>query len=180
MKKFFVGVIVGVLIFASASAFADSVGIIGKKVTGIYTVVQGGKSIAEAGIINGSAYAPVRAVSQAAGVELTVEGKKIIMSENENTSVTPKSALLLNLNSQRDQIVREIAKREAGIQNIQSDVIPTHEQLAKELANNGTLGQQQLQLVESLKQQIEQMKAELVTYNKQLVDIDAKIAELLK
>lgn len=102
------------------------------------------------------------------------------MSDDLKTTITPKSALLLNLNSQRDQVIREIAKREAGIQNIESDVIPTHDQLAEELANNGTLGKQQLELVESLKKQIVEMKAELVTLNQQLVEIDAKISALLK
>jgi len=174
------GVIIGVLLIGGASAFAASNNLVGQKVQGLFSIEKNGAKIADAVIINGSAYAPVRSVAEATGAGLTVEGKKIIMSDDGKTTITPKSSLLLNLNSERDQVIREIAKREAGIQNIETDVIPTHEQLAKELANNGTLGKQQLELVESLKKQIGDMKAELVTLNHKLAEIDAKITALLK
>lgn len=81
MKKFVSGIIVGAFLFAGVSAFADSSSLIGQKVQGLFVVEKGGNKIADAVIINGSAYAPVRAVSQAAGVGLTVEGKTIKMSE---------------------------------------------------------------------------------------------------
>ncbi|MEK5415068.1 hypothetical protein [Paenibacillus sp. FSL L8-0708] len=87
MKKFISGVIVGALLFAGTSVFADSVGLIGQKVQGLFTIEKSGVKVADAVIINGSAYAPVRAVADATGSELKVEGKKIIMSDSSNKTV---------------------------------------------------------------------------------------------
>lgn len=91
MKKLITGAIAGALLLTSVSVFADSASLVGKKVQGLFTVEQNGTKIADAVIIDGVAYAPVRAVSQAAGVQLTVEGKKIIMkeSESETTKAEP-------------------------------------------------------------------------------------------
>ncbi|OKP81645.1 hypothetical protein A3842_11240 [Paenibacillus sp. P3E] len=89
MKKFVSGLIVGVLLFAGASVFADSSSLIGQKVQGLFSVEKAGTKVADAVIINGTAYAPVRAVSEAAGVDLKVEGKKIIMSESAENTTTP-------------------------------------------------------------------------------------------
>ncbi|MDH6427284.1 MULTISPECIES: hypothetical protein [unclassified Paenibacillus] len=180
MKKIISGVIAGALLLVGVSAFAAPGSLVGQKVQGLFSIEKGGEKIADAVIINGTAYATVRAVSEATGAALTIEGKKIIMSTEQGALSTPQAQLILLYNSQRDQIIREIANREAGINSIQSDVIPTHEQLAKELANNGALGQQQSQVVENLKKQIETMKSELIDLNKQLEEINAKIEALLK
>ena len=83
MKKLISGAIAGALLLTSITVFADSASLVGKKVQGLFTVEQNGTKIADAVIIDGVAYAPVRAVSQAAGVQLTVEGKKIIMKDSE-------------------------------------------------------------------------------------------------
>lgn len=88
MKKLITGAIAGALLLTSVSVFADSASLVGKKVQGLFSVEQNGKRIADAVIIDGTAYAPVRAVSEAAGVELKVEGKKIIMSDVTESVVT--------------------------------------------------------------------------------------------
>jgi hypothetical protein len=111
LKKFVSGVIVGVLLFAGASVFADSASLIGKKVQGLYTIEKSGKKVADAIIIDGSAYAPVRAVAEATGAGLSVEGKKIIMSDNDVPQSVQISALQnkiatleYNVNSAKDII----------------------------------------------------------------------------
>lgn len=76
MKKFVSGLVVGVLLFVGATVFADSTSLIGQKIQGIYTIEKNGKKVADAVIINGSAYAPVRSVAEASGTTLKVEGKK--------------------------------------------------------------------------------------------------------
>lgn len=92
MKKLISGAIAGVLLLTSVSVFAESASLVGKKVQGLFTVEQNGKKVADAVIIDGVAYAPVRAVSEAAGVELKVEGKKIIMNESVEPTSTPTTA----------------------------------------------------------------------------------------
>lgn len=94
MKKKVIGAIAGALLLTSVTAFADSASLVGKKVQGLFAVEQNGKKVADAVIIDGVAYAPVRAVSEAAGVELKVEGKKIIMSESDTTIAEPASAAI--------------------------------------------------------------------------------------
>lgn len=42
MKKFVSGLIVGVLLFAGASAFADSSSLIGQKVQGLFSIEKNG------------------------------------------------------------------------------------------------------------------------------------------
>ena len=84
MKKFVAGVAVGALIFGAVPVFADSIkSLVGAKVTGVYTVEQGGKKIADGAVINGSAYVPVRAIADATGTKITVEGKNIILGQTE-------------------------------------------------------------------------------------------------
>lgn len=78
MKKFIFGFIAGALVFGTIPVFADSVkSLIGTKVTGVYVVEKSGMKIADGAVINGSAYVPVRAIANATGTNLTVEGKKI-------------------------------------------------------------------------------------------------------
>lgn len=132
------------MLFGRASAFADSTSLIGKKVQGLYSVVMNGPKIADAVIINGTADAPVRAVSQA-GATLAVDGKKIIVnntnSENPSTlKTTSGQKTRVELQANRDEISDNIAKLETGIMDLEINVIPPLEALAKELANNGTLG----------------------------------------
>lgn len=186
MKKFVSGVIVGLLLFSGASVFADSVNLVGQKVQGLFSVEKGGKKIADAVIINGSTYAPVKALADATGAKLDVKGKTITVQENESggtastgTSIA-SSTKLENFKNKRALVSYEISKREAGIKGTEEDTIPFHEKLAEELANNGTLGQQHRDAVISYKKVVEKMKAELVTLKQQLTDLDSQIAELQK
>ncbi len=82
-KQFIAGFVTAALIFGAVPAFANTVSsLMGKKVDGVYTVqTAAGKKIGEAAVINGSTYAPVRAVAEATGTTLTVEGKVITLSE---------------------------------------------------------------------------------------------------
>ncbi|MNV26384.1 hypothetical protein D3C71_1175040 [compost metagenome] len=83
LKKFVSGVIIGAMLFAGTSVFADSIkSLVGTKVSGTYTVIKNGKKIGDAAVIGDKAYVPVRAISDAAGIPLTVKGKTITMGES--------------------------------------------------------------------------------------------------
>lgn len=90
MKKKIVGIAAAALLLGGSIGFAASSSIIGAKVTGLYTIKQDGKKIADAAIINGSAYVPVRTISEATGTDLIVEGKTIILE----SKVTEKPAAI--------------------------------------------------------------------------------------
>lgn len=171
MKKFVSGIIVGALLFAGVSAAADGVGIIGKKVTGVYTIEKNGKQIAEAAIINGSAYAPVRAVAEASGAGLTVEGKRIIMSEGAAVSTSNDIAINVPTSAEnRELLETAIKQKEFNIADLEKS-IGIYESMAKELANNGDLGKRAQSSADEYKKLVEQRKAELVELKQQLVNL---------
>lgn len=182
MKKFVSGVIVGIMLFAGASAFADSVGIIGKKVTGTYTIKnEAGERIADAAIIEGSAYAPVRALSAATGTELVVEGKEIIMSTvSGNTSKGLKfEAEMQVLETQKMMIEKRLLEARGGVNLYDTDIIPRAEEYARNSV--GTKEESQhANWLSARKAEREKYAQEIVDLEKQLTELNAQIAELQK
>lgn len=184
MKKFISGIIVGALLFTGASAFADSVSLIGQKVQGLFAIEKGGVKLADAIIINGTAYAPVRVVAEATGADLTVEGKRIIMGEV--TLSAPEVIIseakpdtgLTALQTQRETIARDIDTHEKQIKGYNENILPTYKSLAEELAHSGSLGESSANNYAEFKKQVETWERELITLRSQLVEIDAKIAAL--
>ncbi|KGE20062.1 hypothetical protein [Paenibacillus wynnii] len=170
MKKFISGVIVGLFLFAGASVFADSSSLIGQKVQGLFSVEKSGTKIADAVIINGSAYAPVRAVAQAAGVELTVEGKTIKMSQepqvvSSSVSATPapsvEPATSKPTPSPEKEKENKIVSLNGKLATISVSITMAEIQLKDDPAN------------ETLKQKVTDLKA-------QYAEIEAQLAELQK
>lgn len=99
MKKGFVagvvsGLLIGAIIFGGTSALANGINPFSKsKITGVFSVFKSdGTKVADAPVIDGSTYVPVRAMSDAAGIKLKVEGKTIIMDTGENTGGATKEA----------------------------------------------------------------------------------------
>jgi hypothetical protein len=96
------GVVIGSLIATAGSAFADQIkSLVGKKVTGEYTVIVNGKELQDKGaVIDGKTNVPVRGVSQALGAEIRVEGKKILVTSKQavNASVGGSTKAEMNGN----------------------------------------------------------------------------------
>lgn len=82
----------------------------------------------------------------------------------------------VDLDTKKASIEAEIAKKKANIADLETNVIPPLEALAKELKNNGTLGKQNQQMADDYKILVEKRKTELADLQKQL----AQIAELQK
>ncbi|MNI50656.1 hypothetical protein D3C73_1053320 [compost metagenome] len=177
MKKFVSGVIVGVMLFAGASAFAASPSLIGQKVQGLFTIERNGNKIADAVIINGSAYAPVRSVAEATGAGLSVEGKKIIMS-TENI-ITQNSAKIQELQVQKELILKSIQAAQGGINLYDTDIIPRAEEYAKNTV--GTPREEQYaKWLSDRRSEREQYVVDLASYKEKLNELEAQIAELQK
>lgn len=77
IKKFISGLVVGVCLTASASAFADDIeSILGKSVDGEFPVKIDGVTLSQkAAVIEGTSYLPVRAVGNAIGRDVTFDAK---------------------------------------------------------------------------------------------------------
>lgn len=90
MKKFVMGLVLGVGLTVAVSAAAEEIqSLIGKQVEGQVAVVVDGVQInVPAAIIDGTSYAPVRAVGEAIGHEVDWKEGKVIL---ESKQITPKS-----------------------------------------------------------------------------------------
>ncbi|NUU73913.1 stalk domain-containing protein [Paenibacillus xylanilyticus] len=85
------GILIGVVISTTGSAFADTVkSMVGKKVSGEYSVIVNGEKLSEKGaIIDSKANVPARSLSEALGADVKVSGKTItITTEQSNTVET--------------------------------------------------------------------------------------------
>lgn len=186
MKKFISGLIIGVLLMTllmtGVSAFADSVSLVGQKVQGLFSIEKAGEKVADAVIINSTAYAPVRAVAEATGASLTVEGKTITMGDSaiSEASVSDTSGVktLLELQKEREKIAADISRYELGINDLEQNVIPGLEDQANILSTNGKIGEAAKETLEQYKEQVINDKAKLATLQQKLAEIDAQIVSL--
>ncbi|WP_091014771.1 stalk domain-containing protein [Paenibacillus amylolyticus] len=90
------GIIIGVVFSTSAGAFADTVkSMVGKKVTGEYTVIVDGEKLSDKGaVIDSRANVPARALSDALGADVTVSGKTITITSNTESSNSEVSTVV--------------------------------------------------------------------------------------
>ncbi|MEK3867019.1 MULTISPECIES: hypothetical protein [Paenibacillus] len=179
MKKFISGIIIGGLIFGAVPALASS-GLVGQKVQGIFSIEKSGNKIAEAVVINGSAYAPVRALAEATGTKLTVEGKKIIMG-NLSSSVMIDGVeydLKIKITGEINTLKENIAWYEFNIKGTQENEIkPAEENLVKaKISDNGT--PESALVISSIEQRIKESKAHIAEQQKLIDQAKADIEKL--
>lgn len=162
MKRFIAGIMVGALLFGGTSVLADSIkSIVGAKVTGTYTVQKtDGTKVADGAVINGSAYVPVRALADATGIPLNVEGKTITMGTQ---SVKPEGNAL---SDEELQIVNEITRLKNANRSTQGLI-------DLELLNEKTL----LDAIAEEEARAEKMPGRLGILKEELAKSNAKVAE---
>ncbi|NWL87547.1 hypothetical protein DMN77_08010 [Paenibacillus sp. 79R4] len=179
MKKFIAGFIVSALLFGAIPAFADGVkSIFGAKVTGIYTVQKpNGEKVAEGAVLNGSAYVPVRAMSEAVNRPLTVDSKKKVIILGDTSGSVSSSYDELNI--KKNALLDKLKVAETAINEYETDVIPRAKDRV-EGAINEVERDQKTEFLNERTKELEQYKSELGDLQKQLAEIDAKIAELEK
>lgn len=124
MKKYIVGFLVGAFFTVSATAFADDIqNLIGKKVEAQYTVEVNGKTLKTV-VVEGSNYAPVKAFSEAAGFEVTTEGKNVKVSEvksvNNSTVTSDTAQKINNINWAIDAANKKIERYSKAIETYQT------------------------------------------------------------
>ncbi|WP_410512045.1 hypothetical protein PaeBR_18675 [Paenibacillus sp. BR2-3] len=179
MKKFVAGIIVGGFLFAGASVFADSSSLIGQKVQGLFSVEKAGTKVADAIVINGTAYAPVRAVSDATGTELTVDGKRIIIQEKEaQITVSETNSPIVTPSVSEKKRLSDIEGYTDGIEN-RKKKIETLEALLEveqnKLKNALTAGDKQ-----TAEENIQELELRIKQEQESLVQAETKLAELQK
>ncbi|WP_153979246.1 stalk domain-containing protein [Paenibacillus xylanilyticus] len=135
------GILIGFVLSTSAGAFADSVkSLVGKKVSGEYTVIVNGQKLPDKGaIIDGKANVPVRGISEALGADIKVSGKTITV-----TSVDGQSAEEVTV-AENKYTGRSKSDLEEVIRVLREHVIPLGESgkdyAEKEIARLNSIGQ---------------------------------------
>lgn len=111
------GFALGLVVALSANtAYGAVQSLVGKKVSGEMTVIVNGKQLQNKGaVIDGVTNAPVRSLTEALGVGLSVEGKTIYITTKDNSE---KEALLLKK-----------AELEKSIQSTQQEIQKTKEKM---------------------------------------------------
>ncbi|WP_059043921.1 hypothetical protein [Paenibacillus rubinfantis] len=184
MKKFISGLIVGLLLFAGTTVFADSAkSLLGKKVQGTFEVAFNGNQIGDAAVIDGSTYLPVRSISDAAGINIAVEGKKIILTTSGSQIVPDvtdaetdaKNKANGDISARIGILKNNIKTNETNIQIERDEVIaPLQKKLAElKAADDGTdVSKQGIEIVEGKISDSQKLIAELQA------KIDAADAEI--
>ncbi|WP_018755212.1 hypothetical protein [Paenibacillus terrigena] len=121
MKKFLAGLIVGLCIFASTTVFADSIkSLVGSKVDGTFEVYYQGKKIGDAPSIDSATYLPVRKMSNIAGMNVNVEGKRIYLTDTTTQGLT--DAEVDAINQKRGKIQGQIDILSANIKTYEQNI----------------------------------------------------------
>jgi hypothetical protein len=183
MKKNYItgvisGLVVGALIFGGVPTFAAVKSIIGAKVTGVYSVEQNGKKIADAAVINGSTYAPVRAIAEATGTSLTVEGKRIILDVNEGGSVPLEGDALspeeLELTNQIQKLRREVLTNHQFIESENETIKMYEDKIAEENSRTEKVPSR----IEGLNANIAKSKERIAEYQTKIDFAETEIKQL--
>lgn len=153
------GILIGFVLSTSAGAFADSVkSLVGKKVSGEYTVIVDGKTLSDKGaVIDGKANVPVRGISEALGADIKVSGKTItITSPDEPTASEAEDNKYTNMSKQ---------SIEESVRTLKQNLIPFNERVRADL-------------VKAIEQAEEAGLAELANGKRaELAETDARIAQ---
>ncbi|WP_068616619.1 hypothetical protein [Paenibacillus tuaregi] len=171
MKKFVAGVVVGAMLFAGTSVFADSIkGLIGMKVGATYEVIKNGKKIGDAALIGDKAYVPVRATSDAAGIPLVVKGKTITMGEVEaskDRAYSPEDTATLG----------QITTLENDIRGYEKDLAYTEESEIKPLQERLTAQQAKPEDTQAYREGIKILQDKIKDRQDYASSLKAKISE---
>lgn len=182
------GVVIGALVATAGSVFADQVKtLVGKKVTGEYTVIVDGKELEDKGaVIEGRTNVPVRGITQALGVDFKVEGKKIIVStEEESSSHTDDSATEKPAENNKYAGMSK-ADLEKSRNNIKNNIlVPTEkgrQEILEKIKKMEELGSPRGEgtSLSSYEEQLASYDAEIAKYTKELELINEALAALEK
>ncbi|MFD1776648.1 stalk domain-containing protein [Paenibacillus rhizophilus] len=179
MKKIVASFIAGALVMVSVQAFGDSVSQIGKKIQTEYTVtVDGQKLTVPAIAVDGKSYAPVRVIGEAAGYNVSVSGKTVVLNKKEEQNVTTQENTVISTTtsqtpstntSQIEELKRQAIKLHGEIVNLAIEGNPIYIQLLRD-RNNAELKSK----YEDYEKRINELKAQYDELEKQIEALQAQ------
>lgn len=136
MKKasyMLIGAVVGAALMASASAAAEGFSLIGKKVDGQTVLIVDGKELSvPVALIEGTSYAPIRAIGEAVGRDVEWKEEKVVLntkrvSESEmdynNPGKYPRIAVEYRISILQVYIVAKKSNVEQGKDVAESQIL---------------------------------------------------------
>lgn len=171
------GVLIGVVVATSSSAMADGVkSLIGKKVTGEYTITVNGEKLTDKGaIIDGKANVPVRAISESLGAEIKVSGKTITVTTEPSNDTANSS--VNNSNQYASWSKADLVNRQTTLKdNILAPTQAERQSLLKELEQ--AKADESEVLIETLEKQIAVYDNDIAKYTAELEKVEAALASI--
>jgi len=116
MRKFLLGLLVGLMIAVAAPAYGAVSSLVGKYVQGEYPVKVDGSPLANKSIaIDGTTYAPLRAIGEAIGYDVTFQDKTVVFTkrvgvQKVETNTTSISSQISEIQSQIDELNKKQAE----------------------------------------------------------------------
>ncbi|MGW8822211.1 stalk domain-containing protein [Paenibacillus lautus] len=169
------GILIGFVVATSTSAFADTVkSLIGKKVTGEYTVIVNGETLIDKGaVIDGRANVPVRGISEALGADIKVSNKTItITNSGSEEMVQPSNGDNNGYNSWSKADLEN--RRTTLLERILEPTKAERNLIAKDLEVAKSEGAEVL--INSLEKQLAVYDADIAKYTAELKSVEAALA----
>lgn len=170
------GILVGIVFSTAGMAFADTVkSLVGKKVTGEYTVVVNGKTLSDKGaVIDSKANVPARALSEALGADVQVSGKTInitteeaisdVFNDNSSTVVSQTNKYIGGTKASLEQL------RTSTIENVLAPLKKDRDKIAKDLEEAKAAGHQDIASL--AEERLTQYDADIAKYEAEIKLID--------
>lgn len=161
--------LVGVFVAASSEdVSAQVISMIGKKVTGEYTVVVNGKTLPDKGsIIDGRANVPVRALSESLGADIKVEGKTITVTAEETVG-TDKVVILDGKYYTKYDLLNEKKRLEDALVSTQNSLVEEESKATEMETTTGIVKELWLKQINFLNDKIKQTNERLTKVNEAL------------
>lgn len=179
MKKIVAGFLAGALFTLGTTSFAAEIkSLVGKKIQSEVTVTANGKQLDNAVVVDGKSYAPVRAIAQAAGMEVEFGKEGIVLTETAQEPVTnPVNEAAPEEPAKEQQAVNweddaKIKEWQAEINRLQEKKNEAAESLSSgQLTNFEAEGAQGVvedlqQIIDRYEKRIDERKAKLAEENK--------------
>lgn len=92
MKKFVIGLVLGLMLAIPVGAHAEVTSLINQVVQGMFPVTIDGKSLGSAIVVDNKTYLPVRDFGEAVGYKVTfTDDQQVVLTKNDTTSTTSPS-----------------------------------------------------------------------------------------
>ncbi|WP_315370862.1 copper amine oxidase [Paenibacillus xylanexedens] len=171
------GFLLGIVFMTAGAAFADQVkSLIGKKVTGEYTVIVNGSKLSDKGaVIDSKANVPARTLSEALGADVSVNGKVITITSVEGSNETNESSPSDTTTSQTNKYIGGTKSslnqlKDSTVNNVIAPLKKARETTASALEELEAIGNEDAAKVSE--QRLSEYDSEIAKYEAELKLID--------